>query len=225
MMFDGPIYNSRTTRANVDGNYRVTYHCESEGPLPDTFHLAGAGVTTAEGCARLCRDDSSGCRGAVWGYRQAECWTSNTDEGGKIIPAAGMLYIDPNDHAAGLEQCKSENAQLQAQLDECKKRGGGDGSGEKCPYNDLSSVTENNKTFKVYCKRLDDWGAANIRILNAANAQACIQACSNTEGCTRAIWETKATLKEPITCWLRSWLTVDKVPTNFSAAFSSAHLQ
>jgi hypothetical protein len=45
-----------------------------------------------------------------------------------------MLYFDPNDHAAGLEQCRSEKAQLQAQLDECKKGNGGESSGEKCMF-------------------------------------------------------------------------------------------
>lgn len=164
-------YHSRNPQANVDGNYKVTYHCESQLSLPDTFHLAGTGVTNVEDCARLCRDDPSGCRGAVWSHKQAECWVSNTDEGGKVIHASGLLYIDPNDHGAALEQCKSEKDQLQAELEKCKAGNGGNGgSGEKCkmslnllnrmitnltigPYNDLSDVTENGKTFKVYCKR------------------------------------------------------------------------
>lgn len=128
-------YNSRTRQANVDGNYKVTYHCASQLSLPDTFHLAGTGVTNAEDCARLCRDDENGCRGAVWGHKEAECWISNTSEGGKIINASDLLYIEP-DHNTHLEQCKREKANLEDELEKCRaNNGGGDeGSGEKCMF-------------------------------------------------------------------------------------------
>ncbi|KAJ5437780.1 uncharacterized protein N7458_008778 [Penicillium daleae] len=220
---------NRNPRANVDGNYKVTYYCDSQLSLPDTFHLSGFGVINAEDCARICRDASNNdCRGAVWSHKDAECWISNSQEGGRLIYASDLLYIDPNDHTADLAQCQKEKTQLQAELEKCKTSGGGDGgSGMKCPYNDLSNVKDDDggKTFKVYCKRLDDFGAANIRVFPATNAQACIQACAYTDGCTRAIWETKATLKDPTNCWLRGWQGVNKVPTTASDAYSSAHLQ
>ncbi|KAJ5474503.1 hypothetical protein N7475_004069 [Penicillium sp. IBT 31633x] len=123
-------------------------------------------------------------------------------------------------------QCRDERAQLQAEYDECKKKAVPDeGSGEKCPFVDLSTVNVSSKRFKIYCKRLDDNGGANLRVLTPANAHACIQACTTTDGCTRAVWQTEATMSEATGCWLRDYSRVDKVPTMAGGPYSSAHLQ
>lgn len=142
-------YHTGGRQATIDDNYPVTYHCDSQLSLPDTFHLASTGVTSAEGCARLCRDDPSGCRGAVWGHQQEECWISNSNEGGKIIRASSMLYIEPSDDITDLQRCKSERAHLRSELEKCRANNdgngrtddndGNEGSGEKCMFWNISS--------------------------------------------------------------------------------------
>ncbi|KAJ5436312.1 hypothetical protein N7445_007197 [Penicillium cf. griseofulvum] len=75
---------------------------------------------------------------------------------------------------------------------------------------------------------IDDWGADydNIKYFVDKTPKECIQTCTNTAECERAIWLTSAASNTKGQCWLRPYtLRSRKVPVKHVPNYSSAHRQ
>ncbi|KAI9369704.1 hypothetical protein BJX61DRAFT_133968 [Aspergillus egyptiacus] len=233
-----PSKDGQQVKLTVD--LYATYQCGYE---PTGQRIAEKNAQNPRDCAIFCSNTPE-CEGSMWvGQKTANgrfCYHYASTEGGsssrrtvfittqteaeksaKDHGTEGIFPDDDEDGDASCQEYKDRIEELEAELEErtenCKV--------EQCPFDDHSLVRAGWDKFKVYCKKLDDYGGANVGVLPNKTPQECIEACSETSGCTRAIWPTTLHSKKKGTCWLRDYTRVGPVPTLDSGSFNSAHLQ
>ncbi|KAE8396361.1 hypothetical protein BDV23DRAFT_177896 [Aspergillus alliaceus] len=229
----------------VYSNIYVTYHCNQR---PDTSELAVISAASPDDCATICSKRSD-CKSVLWaGKETTEGRNSNTPKScvlyhsldAPLISESEVVYMTykvkkgglfPDDH----DKCSDEKAHidrlqdkvngLERQLKDCEK--GCTKGCFQCPDWDQEHVNDRGHDYKVYCGMLDDegWDADNVGFKPDRTPKECIQACTDTPKCERAIWPTALASNAKGGCWLRPYtIRAGRVPSKKSG-YSSAHLQ
>ncbi|KAF7585399.1 hypothetical protein BBP40_011025 [Aspergillus hancockii] len=200
------------------GEY-VTYHCDQR---PDSTMRTVVSVTTPRDCSITCteRSDckSSSDTSAVQHESNVVHMTYRKDKRGD-----DLFPDECTKENAQIRELTSQVADLHHQLDLSKKDC--QGGCFQCPDQNSRLFNDRGHEYKIYCNKLDDWGAANLDY-KVKTPKECIEACTELKDCTRAIWPSALASNAKGECWLRKYTAqAGCIPKTDSTVYSSAHLQ
>ncbi|KAE8139374.1 hypothetical protein BDV38DRAFT_281142 [Aspergillus pseudotamarii] len=229
----------------INSNVFVTYHCDQR-PVSRDRTVISAG--SPDECAIICSNSSS-CEASLWAGKDTTAGRkANTAKscvlyhslGDPLIPESNVVYMthrtkeDPlfpeEDHRCNDEKVQIGHLQVQlhdlkGQLETCQ--GKYEKEDFKCPEYDQDHIDDRGYNYKVYCGLLDDagWTSDDLARFGDKTPKECVQACTDTQGCKRAIWISAQPADKKGPCWLRDYtVRAGPVPTK-KAGYSSAHLQ
>ncbi|KAB8204081.1 hypothetical protein BDV34DRAFT_226822 [Aspergillus parasiticus] len=223
----------------------VTYHCDQRPISRDRTVISAA---SPDECAIIC-SNSPNCEANLWAGKETTAGrNANTAKscvlyhslGDPLIPESNVVFMTHRTKEDPLfpeedNECKHEQAQighLQVQLHDLKHQletchGKSEKEDFKCPEYDQDHIYDRGTDYKVYCGLLDDegWTSDDVARFGDKTPKECVQACTDTQRCKRAIWITTQPADKKGPCWLRDYtVRAGPVPTK-KTGYSSAHLQ
>ncbi|KNG88210.1 hypothetical protein ANOM_004596 [Aspergillus nomiae NRRL 13137] len=229
----------------INSNVLVTYHCDQRPTSRDRTVISAG---SPDECATICSKSAS-CEASLWAGKETTAGRqANTAKscvlyhslGGSLIPESHVVYMTYRAKEDPLfpdedDECKDDKARighLQVQVDDLKRQlETCNGKCEKgcfeCPEYDQDHIYDRGNDYKVYCGLLDDagWTSDDLATFGDKTPKECVQACTDTPKCKRAIWVTAQPSNKKGSCWLRDYtVRAGPVPTK-KTGYSSAHLQ
>ncbi|KAE8381727.1 hypothetical protein BDV26DRAFT_289151 [Aspergillus bertholletiae] len=238
-----PEYDGKETE--VSHNVFVTFHCNQRPATTDRTVISASSI---DECAVICSKSPS-CVSSLWAGKDTTAGReANTAKscvlyhslGVSLIPESNVVYMTHRTKNDDLfpddgHVCKDDKAQvehLQVQVDDLKRQlKACDGKCEKgcfeCPEYDQDHIYDRGNDYKVYCGMLDDygWTSDDLATFSDKTPKECVQACTDTPKCKRAIWLTSQPSNQKGYCWLRDYTVRAGPVPKTKTIYSSAHLQ
>ncbi|KAB8274032.1 hypothetical protein BDV30DRAFT_238001 [Aspergillus minisclerotigenes] len=207
----------------INSHVFVTYHCDQRPSSRDRTVIStgspdesGRNANTAKSCVL---------------YHSL---------GDPLIPESNVVFMTHRTKEDPLfpeedNECKHEQAQighLQVQLHDLKHQletchGKNEKEDFKCPEYEQDHFYDRGTDYKVYYGLLDDegWTSDDVARFGDKTPKECVQACTDTQRCKRAIWITTQPADKKGLCWLRDYtVRAGPIPTK-KTGYSRAHLQ
>ncbi|KAJ5982062.1 hypothetical protein N7451_012162 [Penicillium sp. IBT 35674x] len=171
----------------ITPGFYVQYKCDTRGPYKGSV----VDASSPKECVELCQTSELDCRGGTW-YND-KCVFAKDD--GSVSAHPGAVYMKRVDDPFGGTQsdpfaqtCEDRELALQQQLAQCQIDLAAAQAPPKTPPSNGLTATVGGKKYRVWCSANNGATTDKGSFTNVPDFNTCVAHCTNTNGCTRALW-------------------------------------